>query len=132
MANLLTDSEATGKAKEVFQEINAMMGMVPNFFRAQAAADPEWLELNWTRWKSIMGRQRQLDRKTKEIVALAVSLTNNCQYCSLAHETMALMVGATETEITEVKEVIELFESFNSIANTLQIPCDITPAMVKR
>lgn len=132
MSNLMTDSEATGKAKEIFKDITATMGMVPNFFRAQAATDPDWLELNWTRWKSIMGRQRKLDRKTKELVAMAVSLTNNCQYCSLAHEAMSLMVGASEDEINEVKEVTELFQSFDSIANMLQIPCDITPAMVKQ
>lgn len=79
------------------------------------------------RWKSIIGRQRELDRKTKELIATAVSLTNNCQYCSLAHETMALMVGASEMEIKEMKEIVELFQSFNSIANSLQIPCDIIP-----
>ena len=41
--------------------------MVPNFFRAQAAYDVEWLELNWHRWKKIMGNERGLDRKTKEL-----------------------------------------------------------------
>lgn len=131
MANLLSDKEATGKAKDIFQEIEAAFGMVPNFFKAQAAADPDWLELNWTRWKGIMGRQRALDRKTKELIATAVSLTNNCQYCSLAHEATALMMGTSEMEIQEMKEVVELFQSFNYIANSLQIPCDVTPEMVK-
>lgn len=132
MEKLLQDNEATGKVKQIFEEINSALGMVPNFFRAQAALDADWLELNWMRWKSIMGRQRTLDRKTKELIAVAVSLTNNCQYCSLAHEAMAFMVGANADEIKEMKEVVELYTSFNHIANSLQIPCDITPEMVKK
>lgn len=131
MSRLLSEEEATGKVKDVFEEIRSGFGMVPNFFKAQAAADPDWLELNWMRWKSIMGRQRSLDRKTKELLAVAVSLANNCEYCSLAHESMALMLGVSEQEIVEAKEVIELFASFNAIADSLRVPCDITPEMTK-
>jgi hypothetical protein len=49
MGNLITDEQATGKVKEIFDDIKACLGMVPNFFRAQAGADPDWLELNWLR-----------------------------------------------------------------------------------
>lgn len=129
---LISDEQATGKVKEVFEEIKSNFGMVPNFFRAQAAADPDWLELNWKRWKAIMGQQRSLERKTKELIALAVSIVNNCQYCSLAHEAMALMVGASGQDIVETKEVIELFASFNKIADSLQVPCDVMPETVKK
>jgi AhpD family alkylhydroperoxidase len=73
-----------------------------------------------------------LERKTKELIALAVSLVNRCEYCCLAHETMALMSGATEQEINETKAVIELFASFNSIADSLRIPCDVTPMMANK
>ena len=131
MSILLSEEEATGKAKDVFEEIKSSFGMVPNFFKAQAAVDPDLLELNWMRWKSIMGRQRSLDRKTKELLAVAVSLANNCEYCSLAHESMALMLGVSEQEIIEAKEVIELYASFDAIADSLRVPCDITPEMVK-
>jgi AhpD family alkylhydroperoxidase len=79
-----------------------------------------------------MGRQRSLDRKTKELIAVAVSLTNDCQYCSLAHQAMAMMMGASEEDIVETKEVVELFVSFNNIANSLEVPCDVTPDMVKK
>ena len=131
MGNLISDEEATGKVKDIFDDINANFGMVPNFFRAQAGEDPDWLELNWMRWKAIMGRQRSLDRKTKELIAMTVSIVNTCQYCSLAHEAMALMVGAGDEDITETKEIIELFASFTKIADSLQVPCDVTPDMVR-
>ena len=131
MQQLISEEQATGRVKEIFDDIKSNFGMVPNFFRAQGGADPDWLELNWMRWQKIMGRQRSLDRKTKELIATAVSITNNCQYCSLAHEAMALMIGASKEEIVEMKEVVELFASFNKIADSLQVPCDVTPDSVK-
>jgi len=127
MSSLLSEKDATGKAKEVFDEIRDTFGMVPNFFKAQAAVDPQWLELNWQRQKLIMLTEGGLDRKTKEIIALAVSMVNHCEYCSLAHESMARMVGASQKEIDEVRMVIELFSSFNAIADSLKVPCDILP-----
>ncbi len=132
MTKLLNEDEATGKAKVVFDEIKEAFGMVPNFFLAQGAVDPDWLELNWNREKKIMISEGALDRKTKELLAMSIALNNNCEYCSLAHETMALMVGATEEEINEAKKVIELFTSFSSIANSLRVPCDLNPSMVEK
>lgn len=127
MTKLLAEDEATGKSAAIYAEIEEAFGMVPNFFRAQAAVDPEWLELNWEREKRIMLSEGALDRKTKELLALAVSLVNRCDYCSLAHESLAIAVGASEQEVDEAKKVVELFSSFNSIADSLRIPCDITP-----
>ncbi len=127
MSTLLSEEDATGKAKQVYDEIRESFGMVPNFFKAQAAVDPEWLALNWQRQKLIMLADGALDRKTKELLALAVSLVNGCEYCSLAHEGVALMSGASQEEVNEAKKVVELFASFNAIADSLRVPCDIMP-----
>ena len=127
MNAFLSEEDATGKVKEVYDEIRAAFGMVPNFFKAQAAVDPEWLALNWQREKLIMLAEGALDRKTKELLAMAISLVNGCEYCSLAHEGVALMTGASQEEVNEAKKVVELFASFNAIADCLQVPCDIRP-----
>lgn len=127
MSTVLSEEEATGKAKQIYDEIRQAFGMVPNFFKAQAAVDPEWLALNWQREKLIMIADGALDRKTKELLALAVSLVNGCEYCSLAHEGVALMAGASQEEVNEAKKVVELFSSFNAIADSLRVPCDIMP-----
>ena len=132
MTQLLNEEDASGKAKAVYNEIKETFGMVPNFFLAQGAVDPEWLELNWNRQKMIMLSDGALDRKTKEILAMAVSLSANCEYCSLAHETTAMMAGATQEEIDEAKKIIELFSSFSAIATSLRVPCDLNPAMLKK
>jgi AhpD family alkylhydroperoxidase len=132
MTEILSEEEATGRAKEVYEDIQKNFGMVPNFFKVQGAVDPDWMEMNWNRVKKIMLAQRALDRKTKELIALTVSLLNHCEYCALAHETMAIMSGATDQEINETRKVIELFASFNSIADSLRIPPDINPEMAQK
>jgi len=127
MSNLLEEHEATGKTKEIYKEIKKAFGMVPNFFKAQAAVDPNWLELNWQRTKQIMIAESPLDRKMKELIAFVVSRINNCEYCSLAHESMAMMQGVSKDQINDAKKVMELFCSFNAIADSLKVPCDIAP-----
>lgn len=119
---------ANARVDVVFDEIQAAIGMVPNFFKMQAEADPQWLELNWNRWKVIIGQQRSLDRKTKELIMVAVSIAKNCPYCSLAHKAAALAAGATKQELLEAMQVVELASSFTTIADALQIPCDVMPA----
>ena len=128
---LLEEEQATGKVAELYEDIRDGFGMVPNFFKAQAAIDPDWALANWNRVKQIMLKQGKLERKTKEIIAMVVSMVSNCQYCHLAHKTMALMSGATDEELNETIKVVELFRSFTAIADSLQIPCDISPGMAR-
>jgi len=124
---LVQEEQATGKTRELYDEIQSSFGMVPNFFKAQAAVDPEWAISNWHRMKQIMLKESALDRKTKEIIAMVVSMMNNCQYCHLAHKTMAIMAGATQVELHDAIKVMELFQSFTAIADSLEVPCDVTP-----
>ncbi len=128
MTQFITEDQATGKTRGVYDDIKNSFGMVPNLFKAMAASDPDWLEINWQREKNIMIEEGPLDRKTRELIALTVSIINNCEYCSLAHEAMAGSVGASKDEINHAKRVIELFASFNAIANSMHdLPCDIRP-----
>lgn len=128
MTQLLSEEEADGTARAVYDDIKKTFGMVPNLFKAMAAADPEWLAVNWQREKTIMLAEGPLDRKTRELIAMTVSIVNHCEYCSLAHEAMAGRLGASKAEINHAKQVIELFSSFNAIVNAYPgIPCDIKP-----
>ncbi len=73
-------AEANGKVKAIFDDIKATKGIerVPNIWRA-LASHPEHLEVTWQKLKTIM-RPGKLDMLTKEIIALAVSITNGCGY----------------------------------------------------
>ncbi len=131
MSGLVSEEDAKGKIAEVYADIREKFGMVPNFFKAQAAIDADWLEVNWQRVKLIMLSSGGLDRKTRELIAFVISEVNQCEYCTLAHETMARMNGATDQEVNQTKQIIELFCSFNAIADTLRVPCDVSPDMLK-
>jgi uncharacterized peroxidase-related enzyme len=127
MSRLLLENEATGKAAQVYGDIQKYFGMVPNFFKAQAAIDADWLELNWKRLKHIMLSPEGLDRKTRELIAYAVSAVNQCEYCKAAHENTARAGGATDRELVQTQQIVELFCSFNAIADTLNVPLDGKP-----
>ena len=125
MSRLLLEEQAHGRAAEIYADIKQEFGTVPNFFKAQAAVDVGWLEVNWQREKLIMLSRGGLDRKTRELIAYAVSEVNKNEYCILAHEGMAREAGATDQEIDQTRQIIELFCSFNAIAETLRVPIDI-------
>jgi alkylhydroperoxidase family enzyme len=78
---LVPEEEATGKVKELYEEIKAHHGIdfVPNLYRAMAA-NPDYLEANWSRVKAIMAAPGKLDPLTREIIAVAVSAVNACDY----------------------------------------------------
>lgn len=81
LVNLISEDEATGKVKAVFDEIKSSLGtdFVPNLYKAMAS-NPEYLDANWRRDKAVMSESTRLDPLTKEIIAVAVSAVNNCDY----------------------------------------------------
>lgn len=132
MTKMISEDAATGKVAEIYDEIRSALGLVPNLFKAQAAIDEDWLELNRRREQLIMLSNGALNRKTKELVAMVVCLASRSTYCALAHETLARIVGASDKEVAEAKQVVELFESFGVIAETLKVPVDVTPDMLEK
>ena len=78
---LISEDEATGKVKALYEEIKATLGtdFVPNLYKAMAS-NPEYLEANWRKDQAVMSRSTGLDPLTKEIVAVAVSAVNACHY----------------------------------------------------
>jgi len=77
---LVEEDARDPRVRAVFEDIKAtkQIDRVPNIWRA-LATHPEHLELCWTRLKAVM-RPGKLDLLTKEIIALAVSVTNSCHY----------------------------------------------------
>jgi alkylhydroperoxidase family enzyme len=77
---LVDENDPNPIVQEVFKDIKATkkIDRVPNIWRA-LATHPEHLRLCWTRLKAVM-QPGKVDLLTKEIVALAVSATNNCRY----------------------------------------------------
>ena len=78
---MIPEEEAIGKTKDVYEEIKTELGIdfVPNLYKVMASK-PEYLEANWNRVKAVMVEPGKLDRLTKEIIAVAVSAVNACDY----------------------------------------------------
>ncbi len=77
----ISEEEATGRVKEIYDDIKAQMGIdfVPNLYKVMASK-PGYLEANWNKVKTVMVEPGKLDRLTKEIIAVAVSAVSGCQY----------------------------------------------------
>jgi alkylhydroperoxidase family enzyme len=78
---LISEDEATGRVKALYDEIKAKLGtdFVPNLYKAMAS-NPEYLEANWRKDQAVMSESKRLDSLTKEIIAVAVSAVNGCHY----------------------------------------------------
>ena len=118
--------------KRVFADIKATkkIDRVPNIWRA-LATHPEHLELCWTRLKAIM-QPGKVDLLTKEIIALAVSVTNGCVYCINSHTAAVQKLGLDDTGLGEVLTVVGLFNQMNKLADAYQVEPDILPEAARR
>jgi alkylhydroperoxidase/carboxymuconolactone decarboxylase family protein YurZ len=78
---MISEEEASGKVKDIFEEIKSKLGIdfVPNLNKVMASK-PDYLEANWKKVKAVMIEPGKLDRLTKEIIAVAVSAVNGCDY----------------------------------------------------
>lgn len=115
------ESDATDRVRAVFDEIKASRNLaaVPNFWRA-IAHDPEYLRHEWDKLKTIM-TTGVIDRRVKEMIAVAVSATNNCDYCVRSHTDALRSMGATDAELVELLSVVDFFNGSNAIASGLKV-----------
>ncbi|MGV3607014.1 MAG: carboxymuconolactone decarboxylase family protein [Planctomycetaceae bacterium] len=130
---LVEEATATGKVAEIFADIRKTKGIekVPAFWRTLATA-PDQLELIWTRLKSLMhpetvGRKSNLDARTREIIAVAVSATNGCSYCVQSHTTALKKQGVDNETLGEILGIVALFNTTNALAEGYQIAPDVFP-----
>ena len=98
----ISENEAKGKVKEVFDEIKSVRKIteVPNFWK-YIANSPETLERTWKSTSQVM-KAGALDPVTKELIYVAVSMTNSCEYCTKSHTAAAKKKGATDEMIKEI------------------------------
>ncbi|MHB1576845.1 MAG: carboxymuconolactone decarboxylase family protein [Candidatus Dormibacteria bacterium] len=121
LVRLVDESEAQGLVKEVYQEIleSRRLERVPNYWKALAHR-PEYLKATWDKLKSVMA-ESALDRKTKEIIAVAVSATNNCSYCLSSHTDALRSLGFGDAELVELMAVVDFFNGSNAVASGLKV-----------
>lgn len=122
--SLLNDDAAGAEALAVFNDIRAKRNTdyVNNFWRA-LAHDPAQLKQVWERLQQVMG-PGTLDPLTKELIYMAVSITNNCSYCVHSHTASARAKGMSDVQYTEFLDVVAMASQTNALATALQVEVD--------
>ena len=119
-----SEKNVKGKVKKVFNDIKKTRKItkIPNFWKS-LAHNPDNLERTWNSLKQIM-KNGALDPVTKELIYVAVSITNNCEYCIRSHTAAAKKKGATDQMIKEMIEVVGLANQNNKLVAGYQVKVD--------
>lgn len=121
---LLSDDDLSPEAAAVFADIRATRktDFINNFWRS-IAHDPALLKRTWDSLKVVMG-PGHLDPKVKELIYVAVSIANGCEYCIRSHTAAARSKGMTEAELMELVAIVGMASETNRMALALQVPVD--------
>lgn len=116
--------DANAEVRAVYDDIMRTRGTdwINNFWKA-LAHDPPALRRTWESIKQIMA-PGALDAVTKEMVYLAVSVTNGCGYCIASHTAGARKAGMTDAMFAELMAVVGMANQTNRLANGYRVEID--------
>jgi AhpD family alkylhydroperoxidase len=117
-------ADANAEVRAVYDDIMATRGTdwINNFWKA-LAHDPATLRRTWQSVKEVMAAGA-LDARTKEMIYLAVSATNQCGYCIASHTAAARKAGMTDGMFAEVMAVVGMANETNRLASGYQVAID--------
>ena len=120
----INENEAQGKVKKVFDDIKSSRNIqeVPNFWK-YIANSPETLERTWKSTSQVM-KPGALDAVTKELIYVAVSMTNSCEYCIRSHTAAAKKKGMSEQMLKELISVVAMANETNRLVESYQVEVD--------
>ena len=121
---LIEYAQASAEVRAVFDDIKATRKLddVNNFWKA-LASHPPTLRRTWETLKSVMAAGA-LDTLTKEMIYLAVSTTNGCDYCIASHTASARRHGMTDEMLGELMAVVGMANETNRLADGYQVEVD--------
>ena len=116
--------EASAEVRGVYDDImvTRQTDYVNNFWKA-LAHDPVTLKRTWESIKQVMA-SGALDSLTKELIYLAVSVSNQCNYCIASHTAAARRAGMTDSMFTELMAVVGMANESNRLASGYQVEID--------
>ena len=120
----ITDRKASKKVVKIFNTIKKKrkINFIPNFWR-MIANDPETLERTWDSLEKIM-KKGALDPLTKELIYVAVSMTNSCEYCIRSHSLAAKKKGMSDKMLKELIAVVAMANETNRLVESYQVKVD--------
>lgn len=116
--------QAAPEVREIFDDIMATrkVDSVNNFWKS-LASNPAVLKRTWVRVKEMMA-PGALDALTKEMIYVAVSATNQCQYCVASHSASARKKGMTDEMFGELMAIVGLANETNALASGYRVEVD--------
>ena len=120
----IEENKAKGKVKKVFDNIKKerKIKAIPNFWKT-LANDPDTLDRTWNSLKDIM-KKGALDPLTKEMIYMAVSMTNSCEYCIRSHTGAAKKKGMSDKMLKEIIAVVGMANETNRLVESYQVEVD--------
>ena len=121
---LIEYKDASPEVRAVYDDIMATrkVDWINNFWKA-LAHDPVSLRRTWESTKQIMG-PGALDPLVKEMIYVAVSVTNQCPYCIASHTAAARRRGMTDAMFAELMAVVGMANETNRLASGYQVEID--------
>lgn len=124
----VSDSEADGTTREVYEDIKRTYGSPePHKVYQLMGHVPEFLRASWERSKLCFKEEGELGIFLKHIVTLAVSATNNCDYCVKIHTARLKELGMTDRQLVELMMVVDLANGYNRFVQGLQADPESKP-----
>ncbi|QYX34050.1 carboxymuconolactone decarboxylase family protein [Sphaerospermopsis torques-reginae] len=125
MTNLIEYKDANPEVRAVYDDIRAtrQTEYINNFWKA-LANHPPTLRRTWESLKEIMAGPGEIDPLMRELIYIAVSVTNNCEYCIASHTAAAKNKGMTDTMFGELMAIVGAANMTNRFANGYKIPVD--------
>ena len=122
--SLISYDQASADVRAVFDDIKRTRKVddVNDFWKA-LANHPDTLRRTWESVRAVMV-PGALDVLTKEMIYVAVSIANNCEYCVHSHTAAAKAKGMTPQQYEELIAVVTLAHTTNALANAYRIPVD--------
>ena len=116
--------DASAQVRALYDEIMAKRGIdfIPNIWKT-LATHPPTLERIWRGIEVVMAPGR-LDKLTKEMIAVAVSATNGCEYCLWSHTAAARKQGLDDEMLGELMAVVGMFNQTNRLTQGYQVEVD--------
>ena len=121
---LIAYADADPEVRAVYDDIMKTRGVdwINNFWMA-LANDPRELKRMWENVKQVMA-PGALDPLVKEMIYVAVSATNGCEYCTYSHTAAARKKGMSDAMLMELMAVVGLANETNRLANGLRVDVD--------
>ena len=120
----ISEKKAKGKVKTIYDEIKKVRKIkkIPNFWKT-LANDPSTLERTWNSLQQVM-KKGALDPLIKEMIYVAVSMTNSCEYCIRSHSLAAKKKGMTDNMLKELIAVAGMANETNRLVESYQVEVD--------